>query len=172
MWQRLNVDVVNTNKTYSEYYYNSATGVTSCSAGDCHGANSICETPYAYYYCEYACANAGIIFSGITVTGRIDLAYGAPDYANYWKLNSTQEKEANDFRLAFDIYYSRWSPMSTVIVDNTSGDTANISCPLWGSYYSEKTMFEEKTEYLLYADGNPADPQVPYYLFEWKFEYD
>lgn len=170
MWHRLNVDIVNTNKTFSEYFYNSATGVTSCSVGDCNG-EFICDTFY-YYYCEYACANVSISFSGITVTGRIDLAYGVPDHANYWRLDGIESKATNDYRIAFEINYSRWSPMSTVIVDNTSIGATNISCLQWDGYYSEKTMIEEKTEYLLYADGNKAIPQTPYYLFEWEFEYD
>lgn len=172
MWERINMDLVETNDDQEASYSIVDYTTNYCSGWPCLERIAISNGFYYNYSCEDNCAEADVVFDSVSTTSTFDLVNGPTNGVNRWKIHSSKTKETNDYRLAFDISYSRWAADGQYVVNTNASDSAYGSCNQFYSYNSIWDRDEAWYEKLYIQMANPITPQVPYYLFEWDFEYD
>lgn len=97
----------------------------------------------------------------------------------WWTLKTTDKPENSFYTLDWSVSYNLHTPSGKVLYDETFVSSVELNCDV--AYtdiydvvtheYAGRTDSDTKTEYRSDKETGTLSPQVPYYLFEWDFDY-
>lgn len=181
---------------YERVNANNVTNKITDSYSITNGTTEICVGNYPdsfyspdYFICEPAPISELVYPSvGLSWTDRAatnlfelqDAGINTNIINRWWTLKTTYKPENSFYTLDWSVSYNLHTPPGKVLYDETFVSSVELNCDvaytdIYGVVtheYAGRTDSDTKTEYRSDKKTGTLSPQVPYYLFEWEFEYD